>query len=184
MNINKTLLASVAVVALTIAAPLSVNATTVQTETVVKTQNIEGTRQINFAKFDLNGDNSLTMQEVGENLFYLFDQDGNELIDNIEWNNRNVYTITPMEQETFTYVDYNSDGVSEETTYTYDTFYTETGLARFDNDKNGLSAKEFIGEEFKVLDDNMSGTIDLEEWKEAYIASLSPETSETERYQE
>jgi len=179
---TKLLLSSAALAAVSLALPLNAMATTVQTETVVKTQNVEGTTQINFSKFDSNGDNILTMPEVGENLFYMFDQDGNELIDNIEWDNRNVYTITPMETETFRFVDYDSDGVAEKTTYTYDTFYSESGLARFDNDKNGLSAQEFIGDEFKRLDIDMSGTLDLEEWKAAYIASLSPPNANQKRY--
>ena len=115
-------------------------------------------------------------------LFYIFDTDGNEVIDNIEWNNENVYTITPVEVETFKYVDHNDDGTAEHASYTYETFWKASGLARFDKDDTGLSASEFIGTGYQELDINDNNTIEMKEWQKAYTEMKKPEVAEQERY--
>lgn len=165
------------------AMPLAVNAeTTVTTHTHVQAQKIEGVNEINFSDFDINNDGMYSKSEVGEKLFYTFDLDGNEVIDNKEWDNRSVYTITPMEKETFKFVDYNSDGYTELSSYNYDQFYKESALILFDKNKNGLSAAEFIDTGFQELDDNDNNTIELDEWKEAYTLMTKPKSAEQERY--
>jgi hypothetical protein len=158
------------------------HAQTVVTETVVQPQNIEGSKSIDFTEFDVNKDGLYGREEVGEKLFYLFDQDGNQVIDNIEWDNRNIYTIVPLEKETYRFVDYNDDGHTDLTTYDYDVFYDETGLIRFDQNKNGLSAKEFIETPYLKLDTDNSTTIELDEWKKAYEERLSPLSADQDIY--
>jgi hypothetical protein len=157
-------------------------AETVHTKTYIDTADTVENLKIDFSAFDVNGDGLYAKSEVGEKLFYVFDQDGNEVIDNLEWDRKSMYTITPMEKETFKFVDYNDDGYTDLSTYTYDIFYKESGLIRFDNDKNGLSASEFIEVGFQELDDNDNNTIELDEWVEAYTAMTRPETAEQERY--
>ena len=142
----------------------------------------ENVTEINFSAFDLNRDGILDKTEVGEKLFYLFDLDGNEVIDNIEWNRNTVYTIIPMEQKTFTYVDYDEDGDTDQVTYTYDQFYIDSGLAVFDQDNDGLSPHEFVDTPFLKLDGNDDGVIELEEWQDAYRQIFIPESAEQERY--
>lgn len=179
---SKLLLASAAIIAAgAFTSPVTMAETTV-TQTVVSTKDDVPVNQIDFKSFDVNGDGKYSMEEVGEKLFFIFDTDGNEVIDNMEWNNKNMYTITPMEKETFHYVDTDGDGSAEIATYSYDTFYQESGLIRFDEDKDGLSASEFIQVGYEELDDNEDKMIDLEEWKEAYMATLKPEEAEQERY--
>jgi len=156
--------------------------TTVTTQTYVDTQNIDGVNKINFASFDLNNDGLYSKSEVGEKLFYSFDRDGNEVIDNIEWDERSVYTVIPMEKETFTFVDYNSDGYTELSDYNYDQFYKESALILFDKNKDGLSAAEFIEVGFQELDDNDNNTIELDEWTEAYTEMTHAKNAEQERY--
>jgi hypothetical protein len=158
------------------------HADTVHTKTYVQAQNVEGVNQINFSTFDINNDGLYAKSEVGEKLFYVFDRDGNEVIDNLEWDNRSMYTITPMEKETFKFVDYNDDGHTDLSSYTYKTFYRESGLIRFDENKNGLSAAEFIETGFQELDDNDNNIIEIDEWKEAYTAMTKPKNAEQERY--
>lgn len=172
---------SAAVIALTMAIPAHAE-TIVHTETHVQAQEIEGVNAINFSAFDTNKDGKYSMKEVGEKLFYVFDRDGNEVIDNIEWDKRSMYTITPMEKETLKFVDYNADGMIDVSTMTYETFYKESGLIRFDKNKNGLSASEFIDTGFEELDDNDDKMIDIEEWKEAYIVSTKNAVDEPENY--
>lgn len=157
-------------------------AKTVHTKTVVDMKKVDGVNEINFSIFDINQDGVYSMSEVGEKLFYVFDQDGNEVIDNLEWDRRSMYTITPMEKTTYKYVDFDDDGQIEASAYDYDTFYKTSGLIRFDKDKDGLSASEFIDYGFNALDDNDNNMIEVDEWKEAYIASVLPETAEPERY--
>lgn len=176
-----TLTASAAVLAFMMSAP-NAQAETVKTQTYVQTKEVEDVNQIDFSAFDVNKDGLYAKSEVGEKLFYVFDRDGNEIIDNLEWDRKSMYTIIPMEQETFRFVDYNDDGYTDLSTYTYQTFYNESGLIRFDEDKDGLSASEFIGEGFQSLDDNDNGMIDLEEWQEAYTEATMPKNAEQERY--
>jgi hypothetical protein len=176
------LLATAALVSLGFVCPAA--AETVTEKTVVVQKDLPNVQKTNFMAFDLNHDNVLSMQEVGEKLFYLFDADGNEVIDNIEFGQNRVMTIIPMEKESFTYVDLNDDGMAEAVSYDRDTFLTQSRLARFDNDMDGLSAQEFIGESFLRLDDDKSKAIELEEWKEEYIASVRPKAAEQERYQD
>ena len=189
MKLTNKLLATAAVVAFAI--PLAANAheekaattsTTVTTQTYVEPQKIDGVNEINFSAFDINGDGLYAKSEVGEKLFYTFDLDGNEVIDNEEWDERSVYTITPMEKETFTFVDYNSDGYTELSTYNYDRFYEESALILFDQNKDGLSASEFIDANYKELDIDHSGMIELDEWKSAYTEMTKPKNAQQERY--
>ncbi|MAI61811.1 MAG: hypothetical protein CBB87_04850 [Micavibrio sp. TMED27] len=157
-------------------------AETVHTKTFVQTQDIEGVNQINFSEFDINEDGLYAKSEVGEKLFYVFDRDNNKVIDNIEWNNRSLYTIIPMEKEVYRFVDYNDDGYTDLSSYNYRAFYQESGLIRFDENKNGLSAAEFIETGFQELDDNDNNIIELDEWKEAYTEMTKPKNAEQERY--
>ncbi len=161
-------------------APIS----TVTTETLVTQKEIPNTRKTNFSAFDLNMDGVLSMKEVGTKLFYVFDTDGNEVIDNIEFKHRQIMTIIPMEENTYTYMDWNSDGATDQATYTYDTFFQTSGLARFDKNMDGLSAQEFIGASMLEMDDDKSGMIEIGEWKEAYEGLKSNKASEQERYQD
>lgn len=149
-------------------------AATVVTETHMVHKPVPGPVVIDFRIFDTNQDNTLTMLEVGEKLFYTFDKDGNQLIDNIEWDRPMVLTFAPMEQRTFQFIDYNSDGITDRTTTTQQVFLQQTGLSRFDDRADGLSAKDFLETPFKKADRDWSGQIDIREWKEAYFAVLKP----------
>ena len=177
---NKILLASAAFAVLWSIPPVS--AETVTTKTVVHPKTIPDTDKVNFSAFDLNHDNILSMDEVGETLFYVFDTDGNETIDNIEFDHRQVITVIPMEKDTYTFVDWDNDGNVDKSSYTYDTFFQRSGLMRFDKNVNGLSASEFIDHGFLELDEDDSTVIELDEWKLAYEESMRPENAKQERY--
>jgi Ca2+-binding EF-hand superfamily protein len=180
MNI-KTLMASAALIALCgIASPAL--AETVTTKTVITQQELANTNQINFIAFDINNDGILTMKEVGEKLFHLFDQDGNGNIDNLEFDRKTVMTIIPMEKETLKLVDYNNDGHIEESIYTHEEFLQRSHLSRFDTSTDGLSAKEFIDTGYEVLDDDEDRLISLDEWREGYQVALHTKVNEPERY--
>jgi hypothetical protein len=166
----KTLMASAAVLAAMTLAPAAY-AETVTTRTLVQPAPLPGLKQVDFTVFDINGDGFYSMPEVGERLFHSFDKDGNGHIDNIEWDHKAIMTITPMTKETFKFVDMNDDGMVENSTYTYQTFYTASGLSMFDEHKDGLSAKEFIGVGYRKLDRDDDNQIGLEEWKQAYLES-------------
>ena len=185
---NKLLLAAPAALMLTAAAgiPAQVMAAETVTKTTVKTvvapAPVASVKAVNFMAFDHNQDGILSMEEVGEKLFFIFDRDGNEVIDNIEFDTNSMMTVTPMKKETITMVDIYADGDIEQTTYTYENFMQESQLIRFAKDHNGLSPREFINASFLQLDDNKDKTIDLQEWKEAYIAMTIPAVAEQERY--
>lgn len=142
--------------------------TSVETNTYVKPA-VDGENTINLKEFDINEDGKYSMAEVGERLFYAFDLDGNEVIDNMEWDKKSVMTVVPMEKETFQFVDLDGDTYTDVSSYSYETFYKDSGLASFDENKDGLSAKEFIGVGFEELDDSEDKTITLEEWQKVYL---------------
>lgn len=180
--LRKNILTLTSVLALTVAG-------TAMAETVVETTIVdnqppvtEDTELIDLRLYDLNNDGVLTMTEVGEKLYYQFDTDGNEEIDNIEFNQPTVMTFAPMEKTTVTSIDYNNDGVVDAESVTYETIMQETGLIRFDNDGDGLTPREFIGTGYEVLDVNQDKMISLKEWTDVYVASRSPENADQERY--
>lgn len=180
---SKLLLASAACLALTAVKPAAAETTTTTTTTIVHPQVLpEGAEVVNFDAFDLNHDGILSMDEVGEKLFYSFDTDGNEVIDNQEFDAKQVMTITPMEKDTYTFTDWDNDGMAETATYEYETFYQESGLMRFDKHKDGLTPAEFIGKTLLELDIDKSKVIELDEWEKAYKASLAPDNADNERY--
>lgn len=179
---KRLLIAGAAVLALTSGAA---HAATVVTETHVLHKPVPGPTVIDFRTFDTNRDGILTREEVGVKLFYTFDQDGNELIDNIEFERPMVMTFAPMERRTIQFVDYNSDGLADRTFTTQDVFLQQTGLSRFDPSGGGLSADKFIDTPFKKVDRDGSAQIDIREWHEAYNESLKPlPQNDTFRYNE
>ncbi|MCC7305678.1 MAG: hypothetical protein IT558_05400 [Alphaproteobacteria bacterium] len=159
-------------------------AATVTTTTIVQQEDLPNTNKINFMAFDLNEDNVLSMREIGEKLFRLFDLDGNHSIDNIEFNKKGVMTIIPMEKTTFIQVDYNDDGSTDEAAVSYQDFIRDSHLMRFDENMDGLTPAEFIETGIEELDDDQDKLINLEEWKEAYMESLHLPVNEPERYKE
>lgn len=181
MKLNAFITSAAAIAMIAVTAPA--NAEKVTTETYVHTQDVPGVEKISLSSFDANQNGALSMEEVGEKMFYAFDLDGNEIIDDNEWETQTVMTIVPMEKETYQYVDVDHDGVAESSTYTYETFYAESGLAMLDAEKDGLSAEEFINVGFYELDDDDNHKITLQEWEEAYLGSRL-QHNEPENYQD
>jgi hypothetical protein len=145
-------------------------------ETVTKTRPIlpeTGARIVNFLDFDLNGDGILSTQEVGEMLFKLFDSDGNALIDNVEFEKRNVMTVVPMQQETVVRYDFNNDGFPDKVERAHETFMEKTQLSRFDLAGGGLSPRDFVGKSFMRMDIDRSRFIELNEWRGAYDEAIN-----------
>lgn len=160
----------------------AVQADTVKTEVHVEQKTLPDIQEVNFSAFDLNQDGEFTKQEIGERLFASFDRDGNQLIDNIEWDSKTVMTIIPMEVKTLTYIDSDDDGENEDLHYDYDTFVEMSGLSKFDKNMNGLSAKEFIEKSYQELDVDNNNLISLKEWKGGYEISSTPANADQERY--
>lgn len=184
MKLSKNLLlASVACAVCAMPAVASAD-TTVTTKTVVHQKEIPNTNKTNFSAFDLNNDGILSMKEVGTKLFYVFDTDGNEVIDNIEFDHRQVMTIIPMEKDTMRFIDWDSDGNTDAATFERETFFQQSGLMRFDKNVDGLSASEFITHTMLELDKDDSKVIELDEWKEGYKKRLTRDAADQENYQQ
>lgn len=167
LSLSKVLLSTTTVFVMSM--PAMAEETKIKTEVHTQVQDLPNVTKVNFSVFDENKDGMYSMAEVGTRLFDSFDLDNNKSIDNLEWTNRAVMTITPIEQETFKYVDFGNDGKTDYTDYSYQTFYEESGLMKFDKNKNGLSAKEFIGKPFQELDKNQDNLIDKDEWQTVYV---------------
>src|SRR5262249_10935090 len=119
---------------------------------------------------------------VGEYLFHKFDKDGNGMIDNIEFDQKGFITIIPMEKDTLKMVDYDEDGRADTQQYTEQDFIQDSHLARFDQNKDGLTPAEFIGLGYKELDENHDNLIGIDEWRDAYMASVRPEIDKPHHY--
>jgi len=143
-----------------------------QWETTRETLLPTDTRVINLVDFDLNSDRILTRREVGTRLFKIYDTDGNEAIDNNEFEHRAVLTVVPVKTETTVTYDYDGDGVTDRASMTSSTFLERTMLARFDANANGLSPREFTGRAFLAADVNSDKIVNMEEWEASYNAGL------------
>lgn len=131
-----------------------------------------GGKTVNLPNFDLNKDNMLSSYEVSEMLFKLFDTDTSGAIEPSEFEYRSVLTVAPMEKTTSFSFDYDNDGVIDTTQYTVQTFMQDTQLARFDQNKDGLSPNEFVGKALAAIDSDNNNRIDLTEWRTAYMARI------------
>jgi len=173
----KLFLASAAVTAFMLqASPVQAEDLVVRSTTVTKTQQVmpkTGTRLINFMDFDMNQDGILSTFEIGEMLFKLFDSDGNQVIDNVEFEHRNVMTLVPMETETIVTYDFDNDGQADRVERSYERALEETQLSRFDNGGEGISPRDFVEKSFLEMDVNRSKMIELSEWRGAYIESIA-----------
>lgn len=179
---NFKLKALTAAVALMTVSGLAVaDTTTTTTTTVVKEQAMTDATRFHITQFDLNNDNVYAKSEIGKKLFYIYDTDGNEVIDNLEFDDKRVLTVVPVEQETYTLVDSDNDGVAEQSRYSFSRVMEETGLAMYDEDEDGLSAEEFIGTYFRAVDKNDNKLIDVDEWKSMYLSSVDGMT-ESDRF--
>jgi len=156
--------------------------TVITTLTIVEPQQLENANMIDMSAFDIDHNYILSMSEVGEKLFEIFDRDGNEIIDNLEFAQNSLLTIAPMEKETLTYIDYAPTGSVDEMTFTREEFMKTSQLVRFANDYDGLSPEEFLDKPFLALDDNDDKAVDLQEWKEAYASLVKYPHEEAERY--
>ena len=157
------------------------NTTTIETTTIERQMVKPDAKMIDISEFDTNNSGTISIDEVGEKLFYLYDIDGNELIDNQEFDQPLIATVVPVERETITVVEVNGEGIATETSYQVSQFMAETRLAMFDKENDGLSPHEFIGEGFLKLDSNDDMGIDINEWKSAYIVDFEPH-DDSQRY--
>lgn len=132
--------------------------------------------------YDLNNDGMLSRAEIGNKLFYQFDRDGNESLDNIEWNKPIMISLAPVETITITKMDIDGDGVDDNEQIEVDVFMKATGLEAFDNDGNGISPREFTGKSVLQMDIDKSGLIEMKEWKKAYKDSRAPLAANNDIY--
>jgi hypothetical protein len=159
-----------------------VAAQSIVTDTYTIQKEIPNTQTVNFAEFDIDNDGQLSRKEIGAKLFYIFDTDGNHVIDNKEYLKPMVLTIIPMQKEKIVTYDFNDDGIADKTQYKHKEFFEQSMLAKFDKDGNGLSASDFIERNFWSLDDNRDKVIDIKEWQAAYIKATSPSAANPNRY--
>jgi hypothetical protein len=115
--------------------PVTVTGTT-STETYWRTEEhstgAPGARSINFIQFDMNNDKILSINEIGLMLFKLYDTDGNQVIDNIEYERKAVLSISPMTKTTKMTYDNDGDGVADKEEQTEESIMEQTMLSKFD----------------------------------------------------
>lgn len=143
---------------------------------------IPGTNALDFTSLDLNKDGILSRKEVGQKLFYVFDTDGNGVLDNIEFERNAIITLVPIEEIQLTMIDLDDDGKADVTNVTSEQFWANSMLARFDKDEDGVSPQDFIGQTVYKTDTDNSGVVEFKEWKEVYDKSRSPLNAKQWRY--
>lgn len=140
-----------------------------KTETVLEPGKPDaGSRAIHFEDYDLDHDGQLTRAEAGEMLFRLYDTDGNQVIDDVEYQRPAVLTMSPMKRKTKTAVDDNGDGVADKEDVTEEDIRVSTMLSQYDTDSNGLSPLEFTGKAFNRIDINRTNVVEKKEWQGVY----------------
>lgn len=137
-----------------------------------KTIVADGARVYNPLDFDMNGDKILTTNEVGEKLFKMYDVDGNNIIDNNEYERKAVLTVVPVETNTIISYDFDGDGLADKSEVTSEIFLKRTQLSLFDKNGDGLSPREFTNRGFMKADVNKDKAVDLAEWKGSYNATI------------
>ncbi len=130
------------------------------------------TRLFTITEFDVNKDGILTRAEVGERLFKMYDADGNEVIDNLEYARPAIITVLPVEKTVTITYDFDGDGVVESQERVYENFVRYTQLARFDGDKDGLSPREFVDLGFLEADIDDDNFVNMKEWQGSYNAAI------------
>lgn len=133
---------------------------------------VPNTIAVDFSQFDKNKDGIYSMREVGSHLFYMFDKDGNEVIDNREWGDRTVITVSPVDVSTRYQIDFDDDGIADLSDYDHGRFFKDSGLVRFDKNRNGLSAREFLGHSLKEVDTSRNGYVNLKEFTQSYLKTI------------
>ena len=163
----------------TTGAPVAVETTTTTSSsktftetTVAPTPLPPTTRAIHFEDFDANRNGILSLSEVGDMLFGLYDTDGNMVIDNNEYERPAVLTVAPMEKMTKITYDFDNDGIADKQEVTYEKFLEYTQLSRFDKNNNGLSPREFTDKHFNIVDVDNSKVIEKKEWEGVYNARI------------
>lgn len=157
--------------------PLTTSTKT-QWHTEEKTIVADGARIYNTVDFDINGDKILTTSEVGEKLFKMYDVDGNNIIDNNEYERKAVLTVVPVETNTVISYDFDGDGLADKSEVTSEIFLKKTQLSLFDKNGDGLSPREFTKRGFMQADVNKDKAVDLAEWKGSYNASIDVENKD------
>ena len=174
--------------------PVIVAPTTVETVTTTRTVPVDtlvetravvatpGTRLYTILDFDANNDLILSLDDVGVKLFDMYDTDGNDVIDNIEFDRRAVLTMAPMQQKTTVSYDFDGDGRADQVDTTMEVFQQRTGLSVFDHNGDGLSAREFTGRHFNEADINNDHAVDLKEWQGSYVAYIDAKNKEKAQF--
>lgn len=176
-----------------LAAPAARAADAITTETSVTKSRVDwerreepiykpGAQVLNLAEFDANKDGRLTRAEIGEKLFHVFDTDGNNLIDNLEYKKKLVATIVPV-KETEKIAFYTGDNITPDKTVTStQDILRVTQLARFDAAGDGLSPSDFAAEPFEKADVSHDRFIGIDEWQGAYDALVNSENKKKQLY--
>lgn len=133
---------------------------------------LPGSRAIHFEDYDLNHDGQLSRVEAGEMLFRLYDTDGNQVIDDWEFQRKAVLSVAPVITRTKRTVDDNGDGVPEKEEVTEEKGGVDTMLSQYDKNGDGLSAEEFTGKPFRKVDVNRSQVIEKKEWEGVYNSAI------------
>ncbi|MEZ0226279.1 MAG: hypothetical protein ACAH83_17110 [Alphaproteobacteria bacterium] len=141
-----------------------------------------GTHLLNLTEFDANKDGRLTRAEIGEKLFHIFDTDGNNLVDNVEYEKKLVATIVPV-KETEKIAFYSGDNVTpDKTITTSQDILKVTQLARFDKAGDGLSPHDFAAKDFAGADVDNDHFVKVEEWQGAYDAVINAENEDKQKF--
>ena len=129
------------------------------------------TRSVNLMDYSNAG--VLTTGEVGRMLFKIFDADNNNVIDSNEYERHYIVNFLPIEKNTVVTYKFDRGGETKQTTTTtYETFMHDTRLTAFNNNGKGISAHEFAGDSFNIVDINRDHALDTKEWQGTYNASI------------
>jgi len=167
----------------TTVAPAVDGAVVYESKTVTAPSMPEGVRPVVFYYYDAKAGEIIAADTVTEDIFKLWDVDGNGYISPQEYYHNAMVVYEPVETRTQVFADVDADGRMELTREEYTLRLQQIPhYAAINTDgKAGISAHEFLGTGFQPADRNDDNKVSLSEFTEAFYGQPRL-ASDQERY--
>lgn len=167
----------------TTTAPVANGAVVYESKTVTAPAVPHGVRPVIFYYYDAKAGEIIAGDTMTEEIFKIWDRDGNGHISPQEYYNNEMVLYEPVETQTQVFADVDADGRMElaREEYTLRLQQSSAYATLNKDDKAGISAHEFVGAGFQVTDDNDDNQVSYGEFVEAFYGQPRL-ASEQERY--
>lgn len=164
-------------------APVTDGTTVYESKTVTKRAAPEGVRPVVFYYYDAKAGEIIAADTVTEDIFKLWDVDGNGYVSPQEFYRNAMVIYEPVETRTQVFADVDGDGRLKLAKEEYTLRLAQVpGYAEINKDgKPGISAHEFLGTGFQDADRNDDNQVSYSEFVNAFYGQPKMATDQ-ERY--